>query len=185
MATDIVKDVDGGPGDKRRLGLILPLAGGALLLFLLLVWPTLYRYPGESDRFRVNRLTGKAQVYDRKAEDWRPARRGRNPGGTEGTPYDDRGPRSRGPAPGGEWWHDGKSSGSGSRGGGGSQWWYSEGGEEEARYEPPSDGSPIGSSRGRGGPGGRGGSSPIGGSRSGGQSPVGGGGSGGSPIGGD
>lgn len=186
MDTDRVEGTDGtSPENRRRLVLILSLAWAAVLAFLLLVWPSLYRYPGDSDRIRVNRLTGKAQVYDRKSEEWRPAKRGRNGGGTGGSPYDARGPRSEGPASGDEWWHDGKGSGSGSRGAKGSQWWYS---DEGGGYEPPSDGSPIGGSR-NGSGGNRGGGesgSPIGGSRTSGKSPVGEGGSGGgSPIGGD
>lgn len=180
MPTDTVAEAGRDPRRKRRLVLILSLAGGTVFLFLLLVWPTFHRYPGDSDRHRVNRLTGEAQVYDKQAEAWRPAR-GSNSRGTGKSPSDSRGPRSGGPAPGGEWWHDGKGSGSGSgsRRAGGKQWWWSD--EDTDRSEPPSGGSPIGGSR-RGGGGGGGGGSPIGGSRSGGGSPIGGGGS---PIGGD
>src|SRR5688500_17417045 len=107
MSIDTVDGADRASRSRRGLVLGLSLARAAVLLFLLLVWPSLYRYPGDSERFRVNRLTGKAQVYDRKAEEWRPAKRGRNGRGTGGSPHDGRGPRSEGPAPGGEWWHDG------------------------------------------------------------------------------
>jgi hypothetical protein len=159
MEIDTVEETDGAHRGKfRRLLPILFLALGSLLLFLLLVWPSLYRYPGDSDRFRVNRLTGKAQVYDKKSEAWRPAKRGRNGGGTGASPYDSRGPRSEGPAPGDEGWHDGKGSGSGSRQAKSSQWWYS---DAEVASDPPKAGSPIGGSRN--GNSGSGGGSPIGG----------------------
>ena len=99
MPPDTVAPPDGDPRDKRRLVLLLASAWAAVLLFLLLVWPSLYRYPGDSDRFRVHRLTGNAQVYDKKAGEWRPAKRGRNNRDTWGDPHDRRGRRSMSPRP--------------------------------------------------------------------------------------
>lgn len=168
--------------DRKRLTVLLSAAGAALLLFLLFAWPTLYRHPDGSDRFRVNRLTGKAQVYDRRSEEWRPAKRGRrNASGTSsgGRRAESRGEGSRGgggsPIGGGGsyegrpadpasrsegWWYDdGSAKAKRRKSAQEDQWWYQDEGGGR-RSESRSGGSPIGGSRESGG----GGGSPIGGS---------------------
>lgn len=134
---------------RRFLALGVLLAGA--LAFAWLVWPTPYRYGRDLDRLRVNRITGKAQVYDQRKEEWRAARGGRGSGegtsgsrpggGGGGSPIG--GSRNPGSGRGGDqWWH--KDSPSRDRKQSrGDQWWYQEG--RKSSRDP--DESPIGGSR--------------------------------------
>jgi hypothetical protein len=159
---------DGASG-RTRLILVLSLAWAAVLLFLLFIWPTPWRHPGDREDIRVSRLTGKAEVRDSRSGEWRPARRGWGNGkGTSGGSPVGGGGRSGGEGPGETWWYG--EEGETRRGSDGDRWWYRGDGGGEA------ESGDRGGERRRGG-------SQIGGGRSGEKRSMGGGG--GSPIGGD
>lgn len=127
---------------RRRFIVALSLAGTAALLFLWLVWPTPYRYARNSEYRRISRFTGEAQVYDKRKDEWRPAKGGRRNGSATrggGSPI--------GGGRGDDWEAEGRDEGSvrtGKKKPKGEQWWYSEG---ERSGGASGSGSPIGGSR--------------------------------------
>lgn len=133
----------------RRIAALGILLAGALA-FAWFVWPTPYRYGRDLDRHRVNRFTGKSEVYDKRRDAWRTVRRGGSNGDATsgsggGSPIG--GSRSGGGGSGGGGSGSGSPIGgsrkSGGGGRGGDQWWYQEG--RKSTRDP--DESPIGGSR--------------------------------------